>query len=243
MHEGALHAARKWTPYATTAAPHAQRRATAVRATRGTPSQRRVAIRMARPPMAPAGRPGAGSADSHRPAPAPWQAASRARSALSGSEACSPPSAAKCTGPARSRWDGARAPPSSRAQLSRVPPATRSRPFAAIWASAGGARRSGAVGGGAGAAPHAAFKAATAARTLERIGGRRPDGVASAAGGAPAAPAAAAAPARGAPGHAQVSTWAPAGAAETTGSVSRRASARSANAGAAARWQFTAASA
>jgi len=147
MHEAALHAAWKWTPYASTAAPHAHWRATAVRATGGTPSQRRVAIRMVHPPMAPAGRPGAGNADSLRPAPTPWQAASRARSALSGSEARSRFSAERCTGPARSRWDGARAPPSSRAQLSRVPPATRSRPVAAIWASAGGARRSGAVEG------------------------------------------------------------------------------------------------
>jgi len=122
MHEGARHAARKWTPYASYAAPHAHRRATAVRATGGTPSQRLVAIRMARPPMAPVGRPGAGNADSHRPTPAPWQAASRARSALSGSEARSRSSAARCTGPARSRWDGARAPPSSRAQLSQVHP-------------------------------------------------------------------------------------------------------------------------
>jgi len=62
------------------------------------------------------------------------------------------------------------------------------------------------VGEGAGAAPHAAFRAATAARRLDRIGGRRLDVVALATEGAPAAPAAAAAPARGAPGHARVST-------------------------------------
>ena len=71
MQGEAQHAAKKWTPNASTTVPHAQRRLAAAGATGGTPGHSRTARRTARPPMTPAGRPGDGSADSQSLVPEP----------------------------------------------------------------------------------------------------------------------------------------------------------------------------